>query len=91
MPMRAVDAGGGGLTQPEVRRYGEVKKGYASFLNGDVIMAKITPCMENGKTTVVPALPGDVCLVHRVHRHSARAGLDPRWIAHFLLQHETRQ
>lgn len=92
VPMRAVDAEGGGLTQPEVRRYGEVKKGYASFLNGDVIMAKITPCMENGKTTVVPALPGDVCfgstefIVIRPGQ-----GLDPRWIAHFLLQHETRQ
>jgi len=61
VPMRAVESEGGGLLRPEVRPYGEVKKGYTSFLSGDVIMAKITPCMENGKTMVVPALPGQVC------------------------------
>jgi type I restriction enzyme S subunit len=61
VPMRAVESEGAGLLRPEVRPYGEVKKGYTSFLSGDVIMAKITPCMENGKTTVVPDLPGSVC------------------------------
>ena len=59
--MRAVEPEGAGLVRPELRRYSEVKKGYTSFLSGDVIMAKITPCMENGKTTVVPDLPGSVC------------------------------
>ena len=43
VPMRAVEAEGGGLTRTEKRRYSEVKKGYTSFLSGDVIMAKITP------------------------------------------------
>ena len=61
VPMRAVAIEGGGLTAPETRRYGEVKRGYTSFLSGDVIMAKITPCTENGKTTVVPDVPGEVC------------------------------
>ena len=28
---------------------GEVMKGYTYFANGDVLVAKITPCMENGK------------------------------------------
>lgn len=48
VPMRAVEGEGGGLLRPESRRYHEVKKGYTSFISGDVIMAKITPCMENG-------------------------------------------
>lgn len=92
VPMRAVEPNGGGLAHPEVRSHGDVKKGYTSFLSGDVIMAKITPCMENGKTTVVPALPGEVCfgstefIVIRPEH-----GLDARWIAQFLVQHETRQ
>jgi hypothetical protein len=56
--MRVVEGEGGGFLRPESSRYGEVKKGYTSFLSGDVIMAKITPCMENGKTTVAPKVPG---------------------------------
>lgn len=92
VPMRAVEVEGGGLTAPEVRRLHEVKKGYTSFLSGDVIMAKITPCMENGKTTVVPDVPGQVCF-GSTEFHSIRPELDvqAKWISHFLLQHETRR
>jgi hypothetical protein len=70
----------------------EVKKGYTTFLSGDVIMAKITPCMENGKTTVVPDLPGSVCFgstEFQVIR--PEAGITARWIAEFLVQHEFRR
>ena len=92
VPMRAVEPGGGGLLRPEVRSYGEVKKGYTAFLSGDVIMAKITPCMENGKTTVVPELPGSVCFgsteFHVLRREN---GVEARWITNFLLQHDVRR
>ena len=40
----------------ETRLYGEVKKGFTSFHNGDVLFAKITPCMENGKGGIVKNL-----------------------------------
>lgn len=39
------------------RMLGEVLKGYTYFANGDVIVAKITPCMENGKAAYVNNLP----------------------------------
>lgn len=92
VPMRAVKEEGGGLTVPEMRRFGEVKKGYTAFLSGDVIMAKITPCMENGKTTVVPDVPGEVCF-GSTEFHSVRPerGVSAKWIAQFLLQHQTRR
>ena len=90
--MRAVEPEGGGLLHPEVRLYGEIKKGYTAFLSGDVIMAKITPCMENGKTTVVPELPGSVCF-GSTEFHVIRPEKDivARWISYFLLQHEVRR
>lgn len=92
VPMRAVEPEGGGLTQPETRLYGEVKKGYTAFLSGDVIMAKITPCMENGKTTVVPDLPGSVCFGStEFYNVRPEHGIDARWLAYFLLQHTVRQ
>lgn len=36
--------------------YGEVKKGYTVFQDGDILFAKITPCMENGKGALAPNL-----------------------------------
>ena len=92
VPMRAVATEGGGLTVPETRRYGQVKKGYTSFLSGDVIMAKITPCTENGKTTVVPDVPGQVCFGStEFHTIRPEQGVRAEWIEQFLLQHELRR
>lgn len=55
LPMPAVDA--------ETNKYDEVyaqfksvKKGFTKFQNKDVLFAKITPCMENGKSCVVDNL-----------------------------------
>jgi type I restriction enzyme S subunit len=92
VPMRAVEEEGRGLLRPEVRPFGEVKKGYTRFRAGDVISAKITPCMENGKTTVVPQLPGSVCFGStEFHVIRPEPRIDARWIANFLLQHEVRR
>lgn len=90
--MRAVAPEGGGLTHPEHATYGKVRKGYTSFISGDVITAKITPCMENGKTTVVPPVPGDVCFgstEFTVLR--PEEGIEPRWMAQLLLRHDVRR
>ncbi|MBP3925191.1 restriction endonuclease subunit S [bacterium] len=35
------------------RTYEEVKKGFTNFENDDVLLAKITPCFENGKAAIV--------------------------------------
>ena len=40
----------------DTREYGTVKKGFTSFKNGDVLFAKITPCMENGKGAIARSL-----------------------------------
>lgn len=52
LPMPAVDDKTGTIKNPLVKKYSEVKNGYTYFRNGDVIFAKITPCMENGKSAV---------------------------------------
>jgi type I restriction enzyme, S subunit len=41
----------------EPKSWGEVKKGYTQFMDGDVLLAKITPCFENGKAGLVSGLP----------------------------------
>ncbi|MEL4248443.1 restriction endonuclease subunit S [Shewanella xiamenensis] len=40
----------------EVRPWSQISKGYTHFANGDVLLAKITPCFENGKSAVVQGL-----------------------------------
>ena len=56
VPMAAVDAEKGAITTPQIRPLREVRKGFTSFANGDVIIAKITPCMENGKAAIAKEL-----------------------------------
>src|SRR5665647_774272 len=48
LPMQNVGVNGR-ILKYETRKYGDVKKGYTCFSEKDVLFAKITPCMENGK------------------------------------------
>ncbi len=54
VPMAAVGAADGSIDASTVRPYAEVKKGYTHFRDNDVLFAKVTPCMENGKMGVSP-------------------------------------
>lgn len=40
--------------------YGTVRKGFTVFQKGDLIWAKITPCMQNGKSCIVDEMPTQV-------------------------------
>jgi type I restriction enzyme S subunit len=50
----------GRWSRRQVRQYQEVCSGYTCFLNGDVLFAKITPCMENGKGCLVTELKNGI-------------------------------
>ncbi len=52
VPMAAVDDKTGTIIRPEVREFYEVSKGYTWFRDEDVIFARITPCMQNGKAAL---------------------------------------
>lgn len=52
VPMGAVDATNGSIDAPTLRARGELSSGYRQFLPGDVIFARITPCMQNGKSAI---------------------------------------
>lgn len=60
IPMRLIPSKYGSKVEYEVRRWGDIKKGYTHFAEGDVGVAKITPCFENGKSTVFRDLCGGV-------------------------------
>lgn len=50
----------GRVISKQVRPYQEVAKGFTSFIDGDVLVAKITPCFENGKGALVSSLLGGI-------------------------------
>lgn len=60
VPMPLIAAEYGAPNGHVVRRWGEIKKGYTHFAEGDVGLAKITPCFENGKSTVFRGLTGGI-------------------------------
>lgn len=55
-PMECISNNGEILDRKE-SRYSDVDKGLNYFENGDVIIAKITPCMENGKGALIEKVP----------------------------------
>lgn len=59
-PMSALSEIYGEITDPQTRLLKEVRSGFTNFSEGDVVFAKITPCMENGKSAVVGKLVNDI-------------------------------
>lgn len=50
----------GHMNTKVIRPYSEVKKGFTYFAEKDVLFAKITPCMENGKGAVAEGLSNGI-------------------------------
>ena len=73
------------------RPYSDVKKGYTSFADGDLLFAKITPCFENGKIAQAQ-LDHQVGFgsteFHVIRADNARA--NPRYLLHFIRGPEAR-
>ena len=59
VPMPSVSEDGH-IDCSDIRPYKEVKKGFTYFAENDVLLAKITPCMENGKGAVAEGLEGKI-------------------------------
>lgn len=58
--MAAVSEHTGSIVSPEVRPFGEISKGFPIFAENDVLFAKITPCMENGKAAIARHLENGI-------------------------------
>lgn len=87
LSMSAVTAETATTTTGEDREYKEVSRGYTSFFDGDVLLAKITPCFENGKIAQAK-------ISHRIGFGSTEFHVirpldgkaDARYLLHFLRQ-----
>ena len=56
LPMEAIDEYTGTIAVRLTRPFSEVSKGYTFFREEDLLFAKITPCMQNGKAAIARGL-----------------------------------
>lgn len=85
--MAAVDERTGTIATAGTRPYGQIKRGYTLVREGDVLFAKITPCMQNGKHAVARGLAGNVGFAS-TEFHVVRPGTNvlADWIHRYLRQ-----
>ena len=89
--MAAVEEESGHIDVSQVRPLSEVRRGYTVFRDGDVLFAKITPCMENGKSAVARGLSSGIGFGStEFHVLRPREGVDADLLRYFLAQKSYR-
>lgn len=92
VPMAAVSEAGGAIDSPDIRKLGEVKKGYTYFREGDVLFAKITPCMENGKAAVARGLANGLGFGStEFHVLRPQKAVLPEWVFYWIRRPSFRE
>jgi type I restriction enzyme, S subunit len=92
IPMAAVDDREGKISDLQSRLFGEIKRGYTYFEEDDVLFAKITPSMENGKAAIARGLINGFGFgTTEFHVLRPHAGILPEWIYYFIRQEVFRQ
>ena len=60
IPMEKISAGYKSNFTFDLVKWGNIKKGFTHFANGDVAFAKITPCFQNRKSAIFHDLPNGI-------------------------------
>ena len=92
VPMEAVDELTGRITKKITRPYSEISKGYTFFEEGDVLFAKITPCMQNGKSAIAENLIDGIGFGStEFHVLRPKTDMVKEWIYYFVRTMEFRK
>lgn len=87
VPMAAVSEFSGAIVDAVSRPLRDVAKGFTQFSEGDVIFAKITPSMENGKSAIATGLVNGIGFGStEFHVLRSYGGVIPEYIWHFIRQ-----
>ena len=85
VPMEAVGEYGG-LSLDHTRAISEIGSGYTEFDDGDVVVAKITPCFENGKGALATGLVNGVAFgTTELHVLRAAPSLEQHFLFYFTI------
>src|SRR5207248_3532008 len=92
IPMRCVGEESGRFESLGDRKVAEVSKGYTPFRDGDVLFAKVTPCMENGKAAVMSRLTNGIGFGStEFFALRPKEELEAKYLLHFILQKSFRR
>jgi type I restriction enzyme S subunit len=90
LPMAAMAEENGVMDLSQRRPVAQLMKGYTRFQTGDVLFAKITPCMENGKSAPITDLPSGY-RAGSTEFHVIRSGvLNPRYLWYWIVRQAFR-
>ena len=87
VPMASIDDWSGKIISEEVRPIVKIWNGYKRFAEGDILFARITPCMENGKAAIATKLLNGLG-TGSTEFHILRPGkrVLAKWIHYFIRQ-----
>ncbi|MBU0569023.1 restriction endonuclease subunit S [bacterium] len=92
VPMSAVDEKKGVISSSQVVPFGQVKKGYTWFIEDDVVFARITPCMQNGKAAIAINLANMVGFGStEFHVLRPKGDVLPEWVHRFIRRPKFRK
>ncbi|WP_186033976.1 restriction endonuclease subunit S [Burkholderia gladioli] len=92
IPMAAVSEITGTIVNAPTRRVKEVRKGFMQFIEGDVIFAKITPSMENGKSAIAVNLQNGTGFGStEFHVLRSRGAVLPQYLWRYVRQKSFRE
>ena len=92
VPMSAVNDETGTIVAAEEHPFEQVRKGYTYFEENDVLFAKITPCMENGKAAIARGLLDKIGFGStEFHVLRPSASVIPEWIWLFIRREQFRE
>ena len=91
LPMEAIGEQGQ-LDLSAARPVEEVQSGYSQFFDGDVVIAKITPCFENGKGALIRGTLGGVGFgTTELHVLTPGPDLEGRFLYYITIEPSFRQ
>lgn len=91
IPMPAVSEHSASIETNLERPLGEVRRGFTYFRENDVLLAKITPCMENGKMALATGLKNGIGFgTTEFHVLRAKEGILPKYLYYNFRQQSYR-
>jgi type I restriction enzyme S subunit len=91
VPMAAISDDSPDFKFTNTRPLSAVRKGFTHFAEGDVLFAKITPCMENGKAAIARRLKNGVgCGTTELHVIRPTTALSADYLYRFIHQDSVR-
>lgn len=85
VPMESIKDGSGGLDLQQQKPLSEVGGSYTYFADGDVVVAKVTPCFENGKKALASGLVNGIAFgSSELHVLRPRPTLLPRYLVYLV-------